>query len=193
MPFLTLHLVMVSLPTLLFTYSLRKIFSKMFWWSSLELEIIKENDLSRGQIYLTVLCLSISKCDGERVSRSLCPTLCDPTGCSLPGSSVHGILQARILEWVAIPFSIWAFQVQVIWLCVYNEQPPRWSPEGCRRITDRDAVPHRFVCCAKLPLQKLIILMIFCHPFDLMEITTTSWGSFLSLRPVHRCELFAVV
>ena len=35
----------------------------------------------------------------------LCPTLCDPTDCSLPSSSVHGILQARILEWVAIPFS----------------------------------------------------------------------------------------
>ena len=34
-----------------------------------------------------------------------CPTLCDPTDCSSPGSSVHGILQARILEWVAIPFS----------------------------------------------------------------------------------------
>ena len=35
----------------------------------------------------------------------LCPTLCDPMDCSPPGSSVHGILQARILEWVAIPFS----------------------------------------------------------------------------------------
>ena len=34
-----------------------------------------------------------------------CPTLCDPMDCSLPGSSVYGILQARILEWVAIPFS----------------------------------------------------------------------------------------
>ena len=32
-------------------------------------------------------------------------TLCDPVDCSPPGSSVHGILQARILEWVAIPFS----------------------------------------------------------------------------------------
>ena len=32
-----------------------------------------------------------------------CPSLCDSTDCSLPGSSVHGILQARILEWVAIP------------------------------------------------------------------------------------------
>ena len=35
----------------------------------------------------------------------LCPTLCDPMECSLPGSSVHGILQARILEWVAMPSS----------------------------------------------------------------------------------------
>ena len=34
-----------------------------------------------------------------------CPTLCDPMDCSPPGSSVHGILQARILEWVVISFS----------------------------------------------------------------------------------------
>ena len=34
-----------------------------------------------------------------------CPTLCCPMDCSPPGSSVHGILQARIVEWVAIPFS----------------------------------------------------------------------------------------
>ena len=34
-----------------------------------------------------------------------CPTLCDPMDCSLPGSSIRGILQARILEWVAISFS----------------------------------------------------------------------------------------
>ena len=34
-----------------------------------------------------------------------CPTLCDPMDCSPPGSSVHGISQARIMEWVAISFS----------------------------------------------------------------------------------------
>ena len=34
-----------------------------------------------------------------------CPTLCDPMDCSLPGSSVHGILQAIVLEWTAIPSS----------------------------------------------------------------------------------------
>ena len=35
----------------------------------------------------------------------LCQTLCNPMDCSLPGSSVHGIFQARILAWVAISFS----------------------------------------------------------------------------------------
>ena len=34
-----------------------------------------------------------------------CPTLCDPMDYSLPGSSIHGIFQARVLEWVAISFS----------------------------------------------------------------------------------------
>ena len=34
-----------------------------------------------------------------------CPTLCDPMDCSPPGFSIHGILQARTLEWVAISFS----------------------------------------------------------------------------------------
>ena len=34
-----------------------------------------------------------------------CATICDPVGCSLPGSSVHGILQARLLEQIAMPSS----------------------------------------------------------------------------------------
>ena len=35
----------------------------------------------------------------------LCPTLCNPVDCSLPGSSVHGIFQAIVLEWIVISFS----------------------------------------------------------------------------------------
>ena len=35
-----------------------------------------------------------------------CPTVSDPMDCSPPGSSVHGIFQARVLEWGAIPFSV---------------------------------------------------------------------------------------
>ena len=41
-----------------------------------------------------------------------CLTLCGLMDCSLPGSLVHGILQARILEWVAIPFSRGIFLIQ---------------------------------------------------------------------------------
>ena len=44
-------------------------------------------------------------CNKESEVSQLCPTLCNPVDCSLPGSSVHGIVQARILEWVALSFS----------------------------------------------------------------------------------------
>ena len=43
--------------------------------------------------------------EGEGEVTQSCPTLCDPMDCSPPGSSVHGIFQARVLEWVAISFS----------------------------------------------------------------------------------------
>ena len=42
---------------------------------------------------------------GESEIAQSCPTLCNPMDCSLPGSSVHGISQARVLEWGAIAFS----------------------------------------------------------------------------------------
>ena len=48
-------------------------------------------------------CLCVLKWKSE-VTRS-CPTLRDPLDCSPPGSSVHGIFQARVLEWIAISFS----------------------------------------------------------------------------------------
>ena len=43
--------------------------------------------------------------NSEKKWSQSCPTLCDPVACIPPGSSIHGILQARILEWVAISFS----------------------------------------------------------------------------------------
>ena len=49
----------------------------------------------------------------------LCPTFCDPVDCSPPGSSPHEILQARILEWVAIPFS------------KESSQPRNWTQVSC--------------------------------------------------------------
>ena len=61
--------------------------SKSFWVQVSFLK--KKNEGLRAQVLVT----------------QLCPTLCNPVDCSPPGSSVHGILQAKILEWVAMPFS----------------------------------------------------------------------------------------
>ena len=50
--------------------------------------------------------LQCRKVKSESEDAQSCPTLSNPMDCSLPGSSVHGIFQARVLEWVAIAFSI---------------------------------------------------------------------------------------
>ena len=49
--------------------------------------------------------LQCMKVKSESEVAQSCPTLSDPTDCSLPGSSIHGIFQARVLEWGAIAFS----------------------------------------------------------------------------------------
>ena len=50
----------------------------------------------------------------------LCLTLSDPMDCSLPGSSVHGILQARVLEWGAIAFSLSV--PDMVKVCAFKKQ-----------------------------------------------------------------------
>ena len=54
------------------------------------------------------------KVKSESEVAQLCPTPSNPMDCSLPGSSVHGIYQARVLEWVAIAFSDRAYQATLI-------------------------------------------------------------------------------
>ena len=55
---------------------------------------------------MEILLLLLEVCYPRAVSeKQSCPTLCDPMDCSPPGSSVQEILQARIREWIAIPFS----------------------------------------------------------------------------------------
>ena len=91
----------------------------------------------------------------------LCPTLCDSMDCNLPGSSIHGIFQARILEWVSISFSrrspqprdwtwvshiigrrftIWAtMQVtfpMLIHICVFLPQTPHFESLHLKTLTE---------------------------------------------------------
>ena len=62
-----------------------------------------------------------------------CPTLRDPMDCSLPGSSVHGIFQARILEWDAIAFSGGHWAEVVYW-----DHQGAWTPEGYLSKVEKD-------------------------------------------------------
>ena len=59
-----------------------------------------------------------------------CLTLCDPVDYNLPGSSVPGILQARILEWVAISFSNSCMHVKSLQSCLTLCDPMDSSPPG---------------------------------------------------------------
>ena len=63
--------------------------------------------------------------DESEVAQS-CLTLCNPTDCSLLGSSVHGISQARVLESVAIAFSMWGLK-QMDFLILLEARSPRLS------------------------------------------------------------------
>ena len=57
-----------------------------------------------------------------------CPTLCDPMGCSPPSSSIHGVSQGRILEWVAILFSMGSSQGRY-WTCISSLADGIFTPK----------------------------------------------------------------
>ena len=89
-------------------------------WSSWTLwrDVQESANSTGGWVYLGCCC-------GENESEvaQSCLTLCDSTDCSPPGSSIHGILQARILEWVAISFSRG------------SSQPRDWTQVSCNALT----------------------------------------------------------
>ena len=103
--------------------------------------------------------------ESESVSHSVCPTLCDPIHCSPPGSSVYGILQARILEWVAIPFS-WGSsqprdQTQVSINCrriIYqlsHKESPRILEWVVYPFSSRSSQPKNWTGCPALQADSL--------------------------------------
>ena len=80
-----------------------------------------------------------------------CPTLRDPVDCSLRGSSVHGVFQARILEWVAIFFSRrsswprdWTRSL-VLWADSLPSEPPG-KPKSCQKRARKDPVSEKRDC-----------------------------------------------
>ena len=90
--------------------------------------------------------LVITLCAANGKLLQLCPALCDPVDCSLPGSSVHGVFRARILQWVAISFSSGLSHPGIIpgsltvWTDIWKSEPwgklsygPRLAQESNRK------------------------------------------------------------
>ena len=106
-------------------------------------------------------------------------TLCDPMDCSLPGSSVHGILQARILEWVAVPFSSGSsqhrHQTQVS--CTADRFFTVWATREAQKYWSGLSIPSP----AHLPnpgiKQGFPALQVYSLPADLPGklVTTLKW------------------
>ena len=95
----------------------------------------------RVAVSCPTLCDPMDYAAAAAKSLQSCPTLWDPMDCSLPGFSIHGILHARTLEWVAISFSnAWKWKVKVkslsrVWLLVTpwtaaHQAPPSMGFSG---------------------------------------------------------------
>ena len=72
--------------------------------------------------------LQCMKVKSESEVAQSCPTLSDAMDCSLPGSSVHGIFQTRVLEWGAIAFSIYIYIHTHIYIYPFPLEPPSHPP-----------------------------------------------------------------
>ena len=73
--------------------------------------------------------LQCMKVKSESEVVQLCPTLSDPMDCSLPGSSIHGIFQARV-EWVATAFSVRIIRKRINTQFICLETPVLWPPHA---------------------------------------------------------------
>ena len=82
-----------------------------------------------------------------------CLTLCDPIDCSLPGSSIHGIFQAILLEWIAFSFSSG------------SSQPRDWTQVS--RIVDR--------CFMAWATREVLLITIYSVQFSCLVVTDSLW------------------
>ena len=71
----------------------------------MEQQTVPNWERSMSRLYIVTLLFNLHAECTVLIAPQLCPSLCNPTDYTPPGSSVHGVLQARILEWVAISFS----------------------------------------------------------------------------------------
>ena len=125
--------------------------------------------------------LQCMKVKSEREVAQQCPTLSDPMGCSLPGSSIHGIFQARVLEWGAITLlavlkTIFASkcQLQPYGLKVY--------PRNCATFSD----PNKLcLICTLLPEHVLSCVQLSVTPWTIYSLPGSSVHGILQVRTLE--------
>ena len=117
--------------------------------------------------------LQCMKVKSESEVAQSCPTLSDPMGCSLPGSSIHGIFQARVLESGAITFSTdplsftqklqgcWLSQLLWLWACLLFKAAPElrrweWGEAKMKHHTTCGQFLGRFSCFPWIILLRLL-------------------------------------
>ena len=105
--------------------------------------------------------------ESESEVAQACPTLCDPMDYSLPGSPVHGIFQATILEWVAISFSILYDYLKSCFANFSGAQSASFSTvnpfRACWKSTARAAQPAVAVVSSPFPILKKCTSIINNH------------------------------
>ena len=74
-----------------------------------------------------------------------CPTLCDSMDCSLPGSSIHGIFQARVLEWVAISYSTMDMSLSKLQGWWWTGRSDMLRSRGSQRVRDNWATELNWI------------------------------------------------
>ena len=114
----------------------------------------------------------------SKVAQS-CPTLCDPMDCSLSGSSIHGIFQARVLEWIAISFSRGSSRTQEsnLGLLDCRQMLYRLSYQGNAswRFPLLPSV-HSSLRLASLPVMLFWYRFVYCvYFYSSSQIVTSHW------------------
>ena len=120
-----------------------------------------------------------------------CLTLCDPMDCSPTGTSVHGILEARILEWMAIPFSRWSSWLRE-WTsvsCIAGGFFTIWATREAQSQREKDQIAH--IHCIIERVRELQKNIFFCFTDYIRPLTawiTTNCGK-LFRRWEHQTSL----
>ena len=114
-----------------------------------------------------------------------CPTLSDPMDCSLPGSSIHGIFQARVLEWVGIAFSE---KTLTTWK-ESDDQSRQHAKKQRRYFANKDLSSKAMVYpCVMYGCESWTIKKVDCRRFDAFELWRPNHSILKEIRPEYTLE-----